>query len=112
MNSPVQIQLTATDSDSGVKLVYYKLNDEAAVAGDVINIDNEGITTVQYWAVDDAGNQAETAVTVNLDKTAPVINNLYPANGSVINQAQPVITAQISDNLSGIDAGTLKLLIR
>jgi sugar lactone lactonase YvrE len=188
VNSPVQIQLTATDSDSGVKLVYYKLNDEAAVAGDVINIDNEGITTVQYWAVDNAGNtetaktievkfdhtvpiltaasspspnsngwhnadvtvkfnatdalsgiasvsqpvtvmeegynqtvtgtaldnagnQAETAVTVNLDKTAPVINNLYPANGSVINRAQSVITAQISDNLSGIDAGTLKLTI-
>jgi hypothetical protein len=69
------------DNGSGVKQITYKITgaqsvSNTVVAGDtaVINITTEGTSVVTFCSMDKAGNiEASQTVTINLDKTAPVI---------------------------------------
>lgn len=78
-NTDVQILLTASDetTGSGVREVFYSIDGGAAttVAGDhaALNLTQEGTHTVEFYAVDMAGNVETTQlVTIKIDKTAPV----------------------------------------
>jgi hypothetical protein len=90
-NSDITVSFTATDVDSGISKVYYKVGS--------FNVDTFGtgteITSSPYsftadangaytiLAVDDAGNKVVDVVTIStIDKTAPVINTLNPAPAS------------------------------
>ncbi len=59
-------------------------------------------------AIDLAGNGTSFAVSVNLDKTVPAITNLQPAEGAQLENVRPTISADFSDNLSGVDLGTMR----
>ena len=68
----VTVHLDATDDLSGVEHTYFSLNHGAAQSGSSVAVTTEGMTLVEFWSVDAAGN-VETAqsATVLLDKSAP-----------------------------------------
>lgn len=98
----VSVKLTATDDVSGVKSTYYSINHSEFVEGTELTINQEGINTVSFYSVDNAGNVEEVkTVDVKIDKQAPetVINaSAYWYKDKVDLE----LTA--ADNLSGVKA--------
>lgn len=110
---PVTVSLTATDNagGSGVKEIHVALSGatigQRVATGDSPNLEisAEGITTLSYFAVDNAGNQeAPKTLTVKIDQTGPTLTglpaagcSLWPPNHRLVQVAS--ITA--SDSLSG-----------
>lgn len=108
----VEVTLRASDPDgSGVKNITYCL--QGAQAGDCVVapgpetsfvISNEGITTVTYFATDNADNvEGLKTLAIRLDRTVPV------SNGTVAPSANPagwrqsaVVTLSATDALSGV----------
>jgi len=78
--SDVTVSLTATDPSpsSGVKEIHYILNGaKTVVSGSTttFTLTAEGINTLEYWTVDNAGNsETAKARTLKIDKTPPVAN--------------------------------------
>ena len=54
---------------------------------------------------------APAEFTIIHDDVAPLIANLQPPNGSFLNNAQPQIRADFSDNLSGVDVSRVEILL-
>jgi len=118
-STTVQVVLHAQDNPGGiVKQIEYSLTGAQSsaaqtVAGDTVVIDvaAEGITTVNYFATDVAANtEASQSVTIQIDKTSPVISGmpvdgceLWPPNKKLVTVGD--VTA--ADALSGVAAGSL-----
>ncbi|WP_347269377.1 carbohydrate binding domain-containing protein [Bacillus sp. TL12] len=113
VNKDVTVNLTATDNDggSGVASTYYQLDNGSTQSGNEIKISDEGVHTLTYWSVDNAGNTEQFHTkTIKLDKTAPVLNisldktTIWPPNHKMV-----PITATInaSDDTSGINSVVL-----
>jgi endo-1,4-beta-xylanase len=111
VNKDITVDLTANDNDSGVKATYYKIDNGTEQTGNSVTVSEDGVHTITYWSVDNAGNveQAKTT-TVKLDKTAPTLNitldktTLWPANHKMV----PVTaTINASDETSGINSVVL-----
>ncbi|MCM3763599.1 OmpL47-type beta-barrel domain-containing protein [Neobacillus niacini] len=98
----VVVTLTATDDLSGVKSTYYSINGTDFVEGTSVTLDKQGVHTVSFYSVDNAGNVEKVkSVDVKVDKQAPetVINtSVYWYNKDV----NVELTA--TDNLSGVKA--------
>jgi PKD repeat protein len=114
----VSINLTATDESggSGVKEIHVALTGaqegNGVVAGNSasVSISPEGVTTVTYFAVDNAGNQeAPKTLSVRIDRTPPVLSGL-PGAGCTLwppdHKLIRVATVMASDALSGIAPGS------
>ncbi|WP_372661900.1 LamG-like jellyroll fold domain-containing protein [Cohnella sp.] len=108
VNHDVTVNLTATDSGSGVAATYYTLNGGDVETGVSVSLKEDGIYTLVYWSVDNAGNVEEAhTVTVQIDKTAPELyvamdkTELWPPNHKLVK-----INADVngSDSLSGIES--------
>jgi len=107
----VGVTLAATDNacGSGVKEIRYQLdmNPEVPYVGP-LTIAAEGIHTLHYHAIDNANNlEAVNSLTVQIDKTPPVLSLSLPGDGATyfINQAvQASYTA--TDSLSGLASVT------
>ena len=73
----VTVTLQATDAGSGVKAITYATGVSSTTvdgASAAIPLTAEGATTIAYFAVDNAGNAgAPETITVNIDKTVPVV---------------------------------------
>ena len=72
--SDVAVQLTATDTDSGVKNTVYSLDKGTTwkTYASSFTISTEGTTTVQYYSTDNVGNkEATSTLNIKIDKTAP-----------------------------------------
>ena len=98
--SPVSVTLTAADNDggSGVKEIRYTASGaqtipETTVAGQQtsVEISAEGVTTLTFFAIDNAGNTEQAQIlTIRLDQTAPTLsctvtpNQLSPPNHKLI----------------------------
>ncbi|WP_373232934.1 OmpL47-type beta-barrel domain-containing protein [Cohnella sp.] len=67
------VTLTAVDTQSGVAKTYYSVNGSDYVEGTAFTVENEGISKISFYSVDQAGNK-ETAhsVEVKIDRTAPI----------------------------------------
>jgi hypothetical protein len=98
----VTVQFTATDALSGVASVSSPVTLTAEGKGQVVT----------GTATDRAGNSASAAVTVNIDKTPPVISGLpapdcalWPPNHRLVK----VATVTATDSLSGIWPGTFQV---
>lgn len=116
-NQDVTVTLNATDtqSGSGVAGIVYKVNngDPQLILGDhavVSAITAEGTTTINYYAIDAAGNQEDThTLVILLDKTAPTAEfgaQLPAANGYGWNNSSVSVPYSASDSLSGLDPNT------
>jgi len=110
--SNVTVILSAADSGSGVKEIRYVVDggaEQIILAGTAsIGLTSDGIHTVSYYAVDNAGNtENQNSRTVKIDKTPPEITINVPVNGGVYILSQ-VVNADWSttDALSGLASST------
>ena len=106
-NQDVSVTLSATDENSGVAKTEYKINNgEWVPYTNGIQVTTEGVNTVYYRSVDEAGNTEVTkSVEVMIDKTTPTL--AFSFNQSVItdrnHQMVPITTTvNPNDPLSGV----------
>lgn len=99
-SSTATASIAATDNagGKGVKEIHYTLNmgTEQVVTGSTASftLTEEGIHSIAYWAVDNAGNVEATKYgTVRIDKTAPTVDG-YVLSGKLLLMA--------SDTRSGV----------
>jgi len=108
--SPVTVNLSATDSGSGIEQLRYWINkgpvSVAAGSAASTEVSGEGTTSVGFRALDNAGNiSAQVNQAVNIDLTAPAVGisafpSVLPPTGKMI----PVtIYGATTDKLSGVD---------
>lgn len=100
----VTVQLSATDSGSGVAATYYRLNGGDEENGTLVHLVEEGVHTLDYWSVDVAGNTEEPrTVVIQIDRTAPVLQietnttYIWPPNGKL---REVQVTVEAIDELS------------
>lgn len=116
-NTNVTVNLNATDDTggSGVKEIEYTLTGAhgggGLVGGSVasVTIATEGITTLTYFARDNAGNQeAAKTLTVRIDTTPPTVTATQtPApNANGWNNTDVTVAGNGTDSLSGIASCT------
>jgi large repetitive protein len=97
----VTVNLTATDNLSGVDKTFYSLNGTDFVEVTSFTVNEEGVKTVYFYSVDNAGNVEEVKTAeVKIDKTAPTaswnLDEEYALGVSL------PLDYQASDELSGI----------
>ncbi|MBT2654579.1 pectate lyase [Bacillus sp. ISL-18] len=115
VNKDVTVNFMAKDMDSDVAATYYTIDNGAPQTGKSVTITSEGIHSLTYWSVDNAGNVEEKkTVSIYLDKTAPSLQ--VDLDQSILRTAnnKPVsVTAVVdsSDSLSGIDSVVLSSII-
>lgn len=87
-NTNVTVHFTCTDTGSGCATTYYTTNGSIptilSASGNSVTLTTDGIYTIKYFSVDNAGNQetVETAANqVHIDKTKPVITITTPIEG-------------------------------
>ncbi len=91
----VQVTLSAQDNEggSGVRDIRYSatgadpISEQTVAAADLpatFPIDAEGTTMVRYFATDNEGNVESPAktLTVKIDKSAPTVDSVYPADAA------------------------------
>jgi len=121
-NTDVDVQITAGDDagGSGVKEIAYSFSGaqtaDMTVLGDTLQdtIDAEGITTIQFFARDNAGNvEPLQTFDVKIDKTSPLIQAVpdIPPNPSGWNNTSVTVRFSASDSLSGLASSTADILV-
>jgi len=113
-SSPVTVNLSATDSGSGVQQLRYWINggQVRVVAGSSAStqISGEGMNSANLRVLDNAGNISSlVSQPVNIDLTPPAVSvsaspsSIWPPNGKMV----PVtVSGTITDNLSGVNPST------
>jgi hypothetical protein len=104
-NSKVTVSLEATDGLSGVDATYYTVDGGDAVKGALLTIDTEGIHTLKYWSVDQAGNiEVAHTATVKIDLTKPTVGHtVTPApNAKGWNNTPVTVAYKCDDALSAV----------
>ncbi len=117
----VTLTLTATDADSGAGNIIYSAAGAQAIAPTTfagpsvaVELSAEGTTTVSFYAVDQAGNsEAVQTLTVNIDKTPPVVTTSRSpaANGLGWNNTPVTASFAAQDALSGIAGAASKEIV-
>ena len=114
-NADFIIMLTATDNINGIAETYYQINDgpvKAVGADGQPLITTEGANnTLEYWSVDNAGNEElphKTLTGIKLDKTVPTIGTPSRIPEGDVEPDQKVkVLVNVTDSLSGIKNVTL-----
>jgi len=104
---PVGLELSATDEDSGVAEIQYRLNGgEWTLYADALNISSEGMTLVEWYSEDVAGNEEEVQeLEVKIDTTAPTAYlQLNGTGASGWGNSSISCAANASDSDSGVMA--------
>jgi len=110
-NNDIVVGLIASDNLSGVGATYFTVDGGSAHPGNEVTISTDGTHTIQYWSVDNAGNnEAAKSVTVQLDKQSPTISHTQapPANANGWNNTSVTVTFTCTDQqtLSGLASCT------
>jgi hypothetical protein len=108
-NDDITINLSASDALSGVKTTHYRLDGGTQQTGTSLSIGAEGVHTLEFWSVDEAGNaEAAKTVQVKIDKTPPAINHSQSpaANANGWNNSNVTVTFTCSDGQSGVASCT------
>jgi large repetitive protein len=72
----VQVKLTAADQLSGVSKTYYSLDGTEFAEGTAFTVSGDGVHTVKFYSVDQAGNVENVQTkTVKIDTQAPVTSS-------------------------------------
>jgi len=107
-NVDVTVDLSASDGLSGVGATYYKLDGGGTQTYSSISKPSfvtEGVHTLEYWSVDNAGNEeSHHTIPVQIDKTPPTIQaNRSPGpNAQGWNNSTVTVSFVCADALSGI----------
>jgi pimeloyl-ACP methyl ester carboxylesterase len=113
--SNVQVTLSTTGGTNGVRHIVYSASGSQPIAPTTvpgataqIPITGEGMTTITFYAQDNAGNQEQArTVTVKLDKTPPTVSYSGNAGSYTIDQAVTITCAATDEvNGSGLAADT------
>lgn len=103
----VTVEWTATDDLLGVDTTSVKLDDggwvEVTGSSYMFTGLTEGEHTLHVKAVDAAGNENSTSVTVTIDMTDPMVEFISPADDSAFNTTTVMATWSGEDLLSGMD---------
>jgi hypothetical protein len=92
----VTVSFTCSDATSGI-----------ATCAEERVLTNEGAgQVVTGEAADNAGNIAQTSITLNIDRTAPIIAVVSPASNTVVAALSAVVTGAVSETGSGVTAVT------
>jgi parallel beta-helix repeat protein len=108
--NPVGVQITL---DGISVLSNYTLPSGPALSV-LLNADlnvGEGMHTLNTQFSDMAGLTASCAVSFLVDMTPPVIDDVVPVDGSLVDVANPVISAVFQDNLSGVNPASVQVLL-
>jgi hypothetical protein len=118
-NTNVVVTLNSTDKEpggSGVKQITYSANGAQGMVSTVVSgslaslaITAEGITTVTFFGIDNAGNvEVPKSLLTMLDKTPPTVTGTpSPApNANGWNNTNVTVSFQCTDGLSGLAAGS------
>ncbi|MCZ8522105.1 MULTISPECIES: OmpL47-type beta-barrel domain-containing protein [Paenibacillus] len=80
----VTVSLKAADAGSGVAHTFYSINGGTYAEGSSVVVSSEGVATVSFYSVDQAGNKEQVrSVQVRMDRTAPVTKADVSAEGKV-----------------------------
>ncbi len=106
-SDPVTLDITAADN-CGVESIHYILDGGAeetvSAATAAVTVSGEGVHTVEYWAIDNAGNveTPHNTATIKIDKTPPKVpENLAPADGAVTNDTTPTLSWSAPNDAGG-----------
>jgi parallel beta-helix repeat protein len=105
--SDFTITLTATD-DTGVNATYYRLNGgtqkSIAVNGQPIITTEGAANTLEYWSIDNAGNEETHHVLtgIKLDKTVPTGSIQINGGASYATSTSVTLTLTATDSISGV----------
>lgn len=104
-NTAVTVSLDASDGLSGVAATYYAVDGGDQQQGATLTVNTEGVHTIHYWSVDQAGN-AETpkTATVKIDLTKPTVGHTVAPtpNAKGWNNTSVTVAYQCDDKLSGV----------
>ncbi|MEV4689408.1 glycosyl hydrolase family 95 catalytic domain-containing protein [Microbacterium sp. LWH3-1.2] len=102
--SPVSVSVSASDADSAVASVEYRLGEGAWSAYSSPVSIPEGAATFSYRATDEAGNVSEVGqLPVSVDTVAPVTSAVVsPGSGAVLAGSAVSATFSASDETSGV----------
>jgi large repetitive protein len=104
----VTIQLKATDDYSGVAATYYSNNGSEFLEGTMFNITEEGINTVSFYSIDNAGNiEAIQSAEVKIDYTAPIVS--WDIQDEYALGTSLPLLYEATDALSGVAFETIKV---
>ncbi|MBI4416372.1 MAG: hypothetical protein HY557_05260 [Euryarchaeota archaeon] len=109
--SAVSVTLTATDAESGVAMIHYRLDsgqltDYAAP----FNVLLDGVHTLEVFAEDNAGNlEPLQTVEVKVDRTAPTLILTEPVSESNVTEGDVTVRWSPADTTSGVGACTVSL---
>ncbi len=101
------ITLTAVDPLSGIDFTKYIFDGGDVQEGNSIYVSGEGDHTVEYWSMDNVGNQEAhkfIQVTVVLSDIIPPVTTHNYLKDNVWSNEEPVITLSATDNASGVKA--------
>jgi len=96
-NTNVTVSFTCDDATSGVA---------SCTAPIVVTTEGSG-QVITGTAVDLAGNTALATVTLNVDKTPPVVTISSPVNGATVSGSSVTVTGTVTDSLSGVAASSV-----
>ncbi|MCD6512441.1 MAG: Ig-like domain repeat protein, partial [Thermoplasmata archaeon] len=113
----ITIRVNAGNSTSGIDAIYYKINDrEWKKYSNPIKLTFDGVYTIKYYSIDNAGNREETkSITVKIEKSKPSLiikkpeNGIYLFDRKVFPFCKPLIIGKITirvnagNSTSGID---------
>lgn len=71
----------------------------------------DGQYNIEVFVSDNAGNQSSKSWTFTVDAAGPTISNTQPAEGQIVNNPWPLISANISENGREIDYESIRLYI-
>jgi hypothetical protein len=74
LSTTSMISINATDALSGVKKVYYKVDNQESVYDKTFTVNGEGRHKIVYRAIDNANNEAVESIDFYVDNTGPDVN--------------------------------------
>jgi Bacterial Ig-like domain len=111
-NENLTVRLKATDNVGGwgVQKITYSASGaqtiaQTEVSGSSVEIplNQEGTTTLTYYATDKAGNvEDQKSLTVKIDKTAPTVQSISPSAGATRVPRDTNVTAKFSEDVIGV----------
>jgi CSLREA domain-containing protein len=107
--APVTVQVTASDAETGVREIDTTTGTDPPVvtlgSSASVQVSAQGVTTVGYTAIDNAGNQASGSTVVRVDTGLPSISITSPPTGVTLG-ATATAGFTCSDAVSGVASCT------